>query len=177
MVGTIEASSKKSFKRDRLQPLYMPLQRLKLRSDSSPRRSVCSKKQHKKPIIQHAKNFLAKMLLNKKFFDFNKIYGHYKKHFDIEFFESFKRVRQFFIKYNFRPKSKRWGKLYDLRFSLCRGLQRGRRRPLLKGFLEETSMVPTIVQNSTSASVYGLQPQLCNVSWYPYVGVAFLLNK
>ena len=30
-------------------------------------------------------------------------------------------------------------------------------------------MVPTIVLNSTSASVYGLQPQLCNVSWYPYV--------
>ena len=123
------------------------------------------------------------MLLNKKFFDFNKIYGHYKKHFDIEFFESFKRVRQFFIKYNFRPKSKRWGKLYDLRFSLCRGLLRGQRRPLLNDFLEETSMVPTIVLNSTSASVYSLQPQLCNVLWYPYVhfaagaGATFLPNS
>ena len=30
-------------------------------------------------------------------------------------------------------------------------------------------MVPTIVLNLTSASVYGLQSQLCNVSWYPYV--------
>ena len=30
-------------------------------------------------------------------------------------------------------------------------------------------MVPTIVLNLTSASVFGLQPQLCNVSWYPYV--------
>ena len=31
-------------------------------------------------------------------------------------------IWQHFIKYNFRPKLKRWGKLYDLRFSLCRGL-------------------------------------------------------
>ena len=164
MVGTIEASSKKPFKRDRLQPLYMPLQRLKPRSDSSPRRSVCSKKQHKKPIILHAKNILAKTLLSKKFFDFNKIYGHNKKHFDIEFFESFKRVRQFFIKYNFRPKSKRWGKLYDLRFSLCRGLQRGRRWPLLNGYLEETSKIPTIVLKLTSASVYGLHAIVCKAA-------------
>ena len=33
----------------------------------------------------HAKFFLAKILLNKKFFDFNKIYGQYKKHFEIEY--------------------------------------------------------------------------------------------
>ena len=45
--GTIEVSSKKPFKRGHLQPLYRPLKRPKLRSDSSPRRSVCSKKQHK----------------------------------------------------------------------------------------------------------------------------------
>ena len=42
--GTIEVSSKKTFKRGHLQPLYRPLKRPKLRSDSSPR---CSKKQHK----------------------------------------------------------------------------------------------------------------------------------
>ena len=37
-------------------------------------------------------------------------------------------------------------------------------------------MVPTIVLNSTSASVYSLQPQLCNVSWYPYVVTEFLVQ-
>ena len=36
------------------------------------------------------------------------------------------------------------------------------------GHLEETSIVPSIVLNLTSASIYGLHAQVCNVSQYPY---------
>ena len=41
-------------------------------------------------------------------------------------------------------------------------------RPLSNGYLEETSKVPTIVLNLTSASIYGLQAHVGNVSRYPY---------
>ena len=58
-----------------------------------------------------------------------------------------------FIEYDFWPNLKRWGKLCDLRFSRCRGLYRGRRWPLLNGYFDETSKVPTIVFNMTSASL------------------------
>ena len=37
----------------------------------------------------HAKIFPAKILFNKKLFDFDKIYGQYKKHFEIKFLKKF----------------------------------------------------------------------------------------
>ena len=39
----------------------------------------------KKSIILHAKFFPAKILFNKKFFDFNQIFRQHKKHFEIKF--------------------------------------------------------------------------------------------
>ena len=39
----------------------------------------------------------------------------------------------------------------------------------MKGYLDETTKVPTIILESTSASVCVLQPQVYNVSRYPYV--------
>ena len=54
---------------------------------------------------QHVKVFLVKILLNKKCFYLNEIY------------RQFKNIRQLFIKYNFRPKPKRWRKSNDLGFS------------------------------------------------------------
>ena len=39
----------------------------------------------KKSIILHAKFFPAKILFNKKFFDFNQIFWQHKKHFEIKF--------------------------------------------------------------------------------------------
>ena len=51
----------------------------------------------------------------------------------------------------------RWGIQYDLSFCLFRGLY---------GYLEEISIVPSTVLNLTSAFVYGLHSQVCNVFRY-----------
>ena len=61
--------------------------------------------------------------------------------------------------------TKRWSKLYDLSFSLWRGLQRDQRWPFLYGQFEETSKVPFIILILTSTSIYGLHSQVCKSAW------------
>ena len=43
----------------------------------------------KKIIILHAKNFPAKILFNKKFFDFSQILRQFEKHYEIKFLKFF----------------------------------------------------------------------------------------
>ena len=52
----------------------------------------------KKFIILHTKNFPAKILFNKKFFDFSPILRQQKKHFEIKFLNFFNKIWQLFIK-------------------------------------------------------------------------------
>ena len=74
-----------------------------------------------------------------------------------------------FLLNKFSAKPRRWGKLYDLRFGLCRGLFRGWTWSILYGQLEETSIVPTIVSNLTSASEDGLYHKVFNAAWMSLV--------
>ena len=68
----------------------------------------------KKSVVLHAKFFRAKFLFHKKFFNFNKN------------FSNLFRNRQFFllnIIFVQTPDPRRWGKLCDLSFSLCRDVE------------------------------------------------------
>ena len=96
-------------------------------------------------LILHAKNFPAKILLNKKFFDFCKIFRQYEKNFDIKFLKILLETDNFLF-------NKISGQSTNVGVSLCRGQM----WPSMSGNLEKTKIIPPIVMKLTSNHFGGL---------------------